>query len=698
MEVVIAKHSGFCSGVKRAVDTAKSYAGKNACVLGELIHNQTVLDELEKLGIKTVQRVEEADCEVLIIRSHGAPLEVYEKAKEKGITVVDCTCAFVKKIHDIVSEYFQKGYHVVIAGEPSHPEVQGINSRANNSATILRDDNDDFDLNPYEKVCVVAQTTFSTQKFDKILKNISNYRDKTVEIFQTICYTTRDRQTEAETLSAASDAMIVIGGANSSNTAKLSEICQRHCKHVFWINNPNELDYQKINKFIKVGIVSGASTPNEQSQEVFSNMEFNTEAKSSEMEEALKQMPEKQRKFRKGDKITAVISSATEDGLALSINTKTEILLAKEEMIDEAYDKANYESKVGEEIEVVIMEVQPKVVVSEKAIQKIKEEEALLNEVKDGKIFTVVCDGHNKGGLTAKYGSYSVFVPASQIRMGYVSDLEKYVGKTLRLRADKIEDEKRKQIVASQRVILEEERAERDRVRAEKEDAFFNAIQVGDVVEGEVVRFAQFGAFVQVCGFDCLAHISDLAWAGVKTPADVLEIGKTYQFKVLKIDRESKKVSIGYKQLQPKPWQLAADKYAVGDTVIGKVVRLVAFGAFVEVEKGIDGLVHVSQISHDWLENPTSALKIGEEIEAKILDLDVEKEKMTLSIKALLPEPEVKKTNPNKPQRKEAEEGEVEARPRRAKTERKPKEDDEIRGWSEGGLDGISIADMLGNK
>ena len=243
-------------------------------------------------------------------------------------------------------------------------------------------------------------------------------------------------------------------------------------------------------------------------------------------------------------------------------------------------------------------------------------------------------------------------------------------------------------------MILEAEKAEREAAKAAKEEEFFSNIHEGDVVEGTVVRFASFGAFVDVNGFDCLAHISDLSWTNAATPGDVLEIGKQYEFKVLKCDKETKKVSLGYKQLQPKPWQLAGDKYSIGETVKGKVVRIVSFGAFVEVEKGIDGLVHVSQISHEWLENPTSALKVGDEVEAKIIDMDVEKEKMTLSIKALTPAPE----GVSKPRRDRKEDGEAaegEEKPRRARREKAVENDDEPREWKEGGLGGISLGDLL---
>ena len=432
--------------------------------------------------------------------------------------------------------------------------------------------------------------------------------------------------------------------------------------------------------------------------EVFSNMEETTEVKSSStMEEAMSAMGDSQPKFRIGQKIVATISAATDDGLALYINnTKKEIMLPKEEMTCESYNKADYASKVGEDIEVMIVELNP-VKLSEKAIVAQKEEEEAIAKIADGEIFTVTCTGSNKGGLTAKLGSYDVFIPSSQIRIGFVKDLDKFVGKTLRLKAEKVENQgRRKQIVGSQRVILEAEKAERDAAKAKKEEEFFSSINEGDVVTGTVVRFAAFGAFVDVNGFDCLAHISDLSWTNAKTPADVLEIGKQYEFKVLKCDKETKKVSLGYKQLQPKPWQLAADKYSIGETVKGKVVRIVSFGAFVEVEKGIDGLVHVSQISHEWLENPTSVLKVGDEVEAKILDMDVEKEKMTLSIKALTPAPEgVAPRRREKREEGESAEGEEKPRRERRRDARPAQDDDEPREWTEGGVSGVSLGDLI---
>ncbi len=410
-----------------------------------------------------------------------------------------------------------------------------------------------------------------------------------------------------------------------------------------------------------------------------------TEAKATSMEEVVANM-DNQPKFKKGQLITATISSADDAGVAVLLPlAKKEIILDKDEVDCEVYNKDEFNARLGEEIELMVVGINP-VKLSQKMIKKVKEEEAMIAEIQSGKEFEVVCTGFNKGGLTAELGSYVVFVPAREIRSGYVKELDKYVGKKLRLRLIEIKTERRKEIIASQRAIIEEERAAKEAAKAAKEAEFFASIHVDDVVEGKVERITSFGAFVSVNGFDCLAHISDLSWTGVKAVADVLEIGKKYQFKVLKIDEESKKVSIGYKQLQAQPWDLAADKYAEGDVIHGKVVRIVPFGAFVEVEKGIDGLVHVSQISHEFLENPTTALTIGQEIDAKILKLDCAEKKMTLSIKALEPKPETER----KPKAPKTEEGEGKTRKPRA-----PKADEEVTEWNEGGLGGVSIADLL---
>ena len=694
MEFIIAKSGGFCHGVKKAVDTALSIEPQNTYIYGEIIHNPEVVQTITNRGIIMVERLEDVPSgATLIIRSHGVGKAVYELCQGRDIKIVDCTCEFVRRTQKIVDEQHAKGKTIVIVGEKTHPEVVGINGWCENSAHVFSSEEEDFSVLRKKECVVVAQTTYSEEKFEKIIKILGNICEKTVEVFKTICYTTIGRQNEADELSKQCDAVLVIGGLNSSNTNKLYEICAKNCPSVFRLASAADLEYKTIKRFKKVGIVTGASTPNAQTQEVLLKME-KTEAKATtveSMEDVVANM-DSQPKFKKGQLITATISSADDSGVAVLLpNTKKEIILDKSEVDCEVYNKDDFNAKVGEEIELMVVAVNP-VKLSQKMIKALKEEEAMIAEIKEGKEFEVVCTGYNKGGLTAELGSYVVFVPAREIRSGYVKELDKFVGKKLRLRLIEIKTERRKEIIASQRVILEEEKAAREAAKAAKEAEFFASINVGDVVEGKVERVTSFGAFVSVNGFDCLAHISDLSWTGVKSVIDVLEIGKTYQFKVLKIDVENKKVSIGYKQLQPQPWDLAAEKYAEGDVVHGKVVRIVPFGAFVEVEKGIDGLVHVSQISHEFLENPTAALTIGQEVDAKIIKLDCAEKKMTLSIKALEPKPENAERKPRAPK---AEDGEGKEKVRKP---RAPKAEEEVTEWKEEGLGGVSIADLLKNS
>ncbi len=679
MKVVLSKYAGFCSGVKRAVDTVMNLDvenTKNTYIYGDIIHNESVLEQIKNKGIKTIYTLENLQSgDTVVIRSHGAGKGVFESLNKANVNVIDLTCPFVKKTQNLVNEHYLSGYQIVIIGKPAHPEVIGINGWCNETAIIIDDDNFSPDiLKESEKVCVVVQTTYSYEKFDKILKKINNLSIKTLVIFKTICYTTMERQKDAESLSKTLEAIVVIGGKDSSNTTKLFEICNKNCKNVYLVSHPNGLDYKKLKQYKSVGIVSGASTPLEQSMEVLLTME---DKSINSMEQVVALLDEKQN-LKKGQKITVVISQVANDGLSVYFDGKSDIKLPKEELACEEYNMNDYQ--VAQEIEVVVMGKNP-LKLSQKQILVLKQEEELVATLRDGKVFELEVKGFNKGGLIGKYNGFDVFVPAREIKIGFVKELDKYVGKKLRVKAIKVEyTARKKDIVASQKVILEEEKKAREAKKLAKEEEFFASISENDIVTGTVVRFASFGAFVVVNGFDCLAHVSDLSWTGVKNPADVLELSKSYDFVVLKVDKENKKVSIGYKQLQPKPWDLVSEKYAVGDSVTGKIVRIVSFGAFVEIEKGVDGLVHVSQISHEYLENPASLLKVGEQVTAKILAIDVEKEKITLSVKALIPAP-VKEVK------------EEEKKDKKVKNE----DDEDMRGWTDSVNTDVSISDLLNN-
>ena len=719
MKVIVAKNCGFCKGVQNAVDTALGVSAENTYLLGELIHNAEVSARVAERGIVTVDAPEEIpENATVIIRSHGVGREVYERCHARNLHVTDCTCPFVRRTQEIVRRESEAGKTIVIAGHSEHPEVIGLLGWCKGEVYVVRSETEDFSVLAGKNVAFVSQTTFSEKIFSKIAENLQKGGLKTLVIFPTICYTTVGRQQEAVHLARECDAVVVLGDLHSSNTNRLGEIASMHCKHVFRVANADGFEYEKLKNFGRVGVIAGASTPEWLAQEVLNKMaENNAEVLKTEATEVVAPVEEvkeeaaapvsamqkvmddidKEERYKKGQIIKVRIVSATDEEIFVSGSGKLENRIPKAELDCAEYSREVYEEKAknGEEIEVMVTAVKP-TALSEKMVKKIKEEEAFLADIEAGKVFSVECTGSNKGGLTAELGTYPVFVPRREIRIGYVTDLEKYKGKTLRLKLIEIRKERRKEIIASQRVVLEAERAEREAAKAAKEESFFSSIQVGDVVEGKVERVTSFGAFVSVNGFDCLAHISDLSWTGVKEVTDVLEIGKRYEFQVLKIDENNKKVSIGYKQLQPQPWDLAAEKYAEGDVVHGRVVRIVPFGAFVEIEKGIDGLVHVSQITHEWLENPTTALTIGEEVDAKILAFNPAERKITLSIKALQPRPEFEP----RPEREPREDNGN----RRERGNKKPRrntqsygEEDEYREWSEGSNFGASISELLGN-
>jgi len=712
VEIIIAKNAGFCAGVKNAVDTAFSNAGENTFVLGELIHNQKVIEDLEKLNIKTIKSIDEADSGTVIIRSHGVGSAVYESIKKKNLKIIDCTCKFVNNIHEKVKEFFQKGYQIVIIGEKNHPEVVGINGWCNDSAVIFSKLEDVFDISCCQKICVVAQTTVNENLFNQIIQKITAYPLKIVEVFNTICYTTICRHKEAEELSKISDCVVVIGGKNSSNTKNLFETAKLNCKNVFWISDTDEFDYKKIGKYKKVAILAGASTPIEEILEVKHNMEEvtlvdgqkpNVEGKEEKMsmEQVLKQINSGQKKYAKGQEIKTTIVLANDEGLMLQIGSKKgEVLLSKSEInLDGSYDKTAFCS--GDEIEVVVTEIAPLAVSRKKLLENRIEEEKSIG-IEEGSVFKITISGFNKGGLVGKVGAANVFVPSSQIRLGFVKaeELERYVNKELKVKAIKIEGKK---VVASQRAVIEEERAAKDAEKHEIAENFFSKLELNQIVNGKVVRFADFGAFVNVDGFDCLAHVSDLSYKpGIKAE-EILEKGNSYDFKVLKIDKEKQQVSLGYKQLQKRPWEIAAEKYPINSVLKGKVVRLTNFGAFIEIEPGFDGLVHVSQISNEWIENPAQALSVGQEVDVLVLDVNPEAEKLTLSIKALLPPvekaPEQKAEEKVKPKDSEKmrDNSRDNNKDRKERAPRRNRENssDEPREWISGDNGGASIGELL---
>ena len=667
MKIIKAKNGGFCFGVKSAVDAVKRNAGEHTYTLGDVIHNERVTTELRALGVKTVDSVDEIhdDEATVVIRSHGAPPEVYEEIARRGYKLIDATCPFVKKIHELVRAHHEDGYKIVIIGNADHPEVKGINGWCGFDATIA-DENFDFSsLDADVKTCFVEQTTFSTEKYLQILKKIQKDRFKTVEIFDTICYTTVSRQNEAKKLSGICDKIIVVGSPNSSNTRKLIEIADSGRAQAFGVSGAAELNSLNFCADDTVGVIGGASAPEESIMEVIKYM--SQEFTKAVNEEFLKGVEDSFVSYKEGKRVTGKVISADADGIKVEIGGKNDgFIPATEVNMDGSYNPDDY--KAGDELEVRIGKKDAGtgcILLSKKAVDEIKEADKIIDTIRNGEYFEIKIDKNVEKGLTARLGTYNIFIPASQVEERFVRDLAKYVGKKLVVTALEIDDAKHK-IVASHRKVAEAE-------RKAKEDIFWANVVPNMIVSGVVKRTTAFGAFVSVDGFDCLAHIVDLSWTHIKNVEEVLTVGQSYEFVVLSADREKNRVSLGYKQLQPHPFVACMEKHPVGSTVKGKVVSIVPFGVFVEIEPHIEGLVHVSEVAHTFVKDINEVVKVGDEVEVKVLNYDEANRKINLSIKACLPEEE-------KPAHTE-DEGEKKSRKPRAKQEKR--DDEGEKEWSE---------------
>ncbi len=667
MKILRAHNLGFCYGVRRSIAFTENEYPKPIYTYGELIHNSLIVDKLASRGIVAVDSIDDIKEGTVIIRSHGAPVEETERAKKKGLTVIDATCPFVNRTRKIVADKYADGYKIVIFGKREHPEVVGINSICDYTALIIEDEIPET-LWEYDKICVVAQTTASAKKFRNIAEKIRKDRAKTVEIFDTICYTTLKRQKEAEELSKQCDVVLVIGDAKSSNTLKLKEICGVFCP-VYLIGGAEELSRIKFNVDDTVGIVAGASAPTESITEVIQYMENNyTEAQNEEFLQAVDAVGTNG-KLRDGKRMKVKVTAADEKGITVDFGTKIDGYIAADEVsLDDAYNPSDFPQ--GTELDVILLSSKAEDGLyrfSKKKVDKIKEGDKIVDTVRDGEVFELTVERDTKGGLLGKLGTYTVFVPASQIKEKYVHDLKPFIGKTLRLTQLEIDDTKRR-IVASQKIILEKERKER-------EEIFWANVVPGVIVNGKVKGISKFGAFVSVDGYDCLVHISDISWAKFKSIEDIIHVGKKYDFVVLKADREKGKVSLGYKQLQKHPFDAAIEEYPVGSVVTGKVTSLMPFGAFVEIAPGVEGLVHVSEASNTYVKNIGDIYKTGDEVEVKILAIDPAEKKITLSAKACMPELTDEEKAAARPERKES-------KPRAPRKDRPSVKDDETE-WSE---------------
>ena len=626
--VILAKTAGFCFGVRRAVDMAYGLAGKHKVyTYGPIIHNETVVDDLESKGVRVVHSIDEAAGlrgGTMIIRSHGASKNEINLLKQMGFEIVDATCPFVKKIHRIVEDYSGQGYGIVIIGSAVHPEVQAISGWCKEPPVIIEsvEEAENFSPDPDKKLCLVSQTTFNYNKFQLLVEIISK-KGYDIRCLNTICNATEERQSEAREIAGRVDAMIVIGGRQSSNTQKLYDICKNECKNTYYIQTLVDLDLKTFESIGNVGITAGASTPNNIIEEVHTNM--------SEMgnEQSFEQMLEASLKtIRTGEVVEGTVIDVKEDEIILNIGYKADGIITRNEYSNTSNLDLRTVVNVGDTMQAKVLKVNDgegqvlltyKRLLAERGNKRI--EEAYNNkEVLTAKVANVL-----EGGLSVVVEEARVFIPASLVSDTYEKNLSKYQDQEISFVITEFNPRKRRIIGDRKQLILAE--------KAQKQKELFEKINIGDTVEGRVKNVTDFGAFIDLGGADGLLHISEMSWGRVENPKKVLKVGDT--LKVLIKDIQGEKIALSLKFPETNPWLTAAEKYAVGNVVEGKVARMTDFGAFVELEPGVDALLHVSQISRDHVDKPSDVLSYGQVITAKVVDFNEESQKISLSMKAL---------------------------------------------------------------
>ncbi|QZY56890.1 bifunctional 4-hydroxy-3-methylbut-2-enyl diphosphate reductase/30S ribosomal protein S1 [Crassaminicella profunda] len=630
MKIIIADNAGFCFGVKQAMNKTINAIGntnsKKIYTYGPLIHNNQVINKLEGMGVSAVENLEDAKESTLIIRSHGVPIHIYDLAKQWNIEIIDATCPFVRKVQKTAKEYYDQGYTIIIIGNPKHPEVIGINGWCNNNAYIVQTLEDIDAIKHWEKICVVAQTTITLDLWNSVVEKL-NEKATVFEKFNTICTATKERQKACGNVAKEVDAMIVIGGYHSSNTQKLVQIGKKYCKNTYHIETADELPIEELKNLNKIGVTAGASTPDWIIKEAIEKMN-NMEHENNEMMKMMEEIENSLTVPRRGNTVNGTVIHVTDKEIMVNIGYKSDGIIPKHEISNDPLVNPHDIAKEGDPIEAYVLRTddgEGNILLSKKRVDAEKYWENLEEVKAENKTLKVKVLQVVKGGVIAAYKEITGFIPASQLSTSYVDDLQEYVGKELHVKIIDL-DFRKKKVVFSRRVVKKEENEIKRRL-------LWESIEKGKTIEGEVKRLADFGAFVDIGGMDGLVHISDLSWGRVNHPKEVVKIGDKIKVVILDFDKEKNRISLGLKQTTPEPWGNIEGKYNVGDIVDGKVVKLVDFGAFVELEPGVDGLVHISQIADRHIAKASEEVHVGQTVKVKILDLNKENKRISLSMK-----------------------------------------------------------------
>ena len=638
MSITVAKSAGFCFGVNRAVDMVEKAAGEDTHVvtLGPIIHNHHVVARFENLGVRVIETPEDADKSMtVIIRSHGVTRDVLRRLEERGATILDATCPFVKRIHEIVAKAEDEGRLPVIIGTRSHPEVEGIagwcsDCRIFESPEELEAWAKSGEISEDSPITMVCQTTSTENLWKKTCENAKK-QFTNLKIYDTICRATEFRQGEAATLSQNCEAMVVVGDAKSSNTGRLAMICREHCEKVVLVDNASELDPAFFRGVTDVGITAGASTPAWIIKEVNKTMSeiTNVEAVQEENFDAL--LEQTLKTLNTGDKVTGTVVGIGNTEVQVELGTKHAGYIPYDEVSADPTVKPEDVLKVGDEIEVFVVRVNDQegtVQLSRKKLEGMKVWDDMAAWAEEKTTVEGTITEENKGGLVANVKGIRVFIPASQSGIAKGGDMAAEVGKTVQLKITEVNRARRRVIGSIRAVNAEERKANREKIWAE--------IEEGKKYQGVVKSLTSYGAFVDIGGVDGMVHVSELSWNRIKNPAEVVKVGDEIEVFVISFDPEKKKISLGYKTAEMNPWNQFMTNYQVGDVVDAKIAKLMTFGAFAEIIPGVDGLIHISQIADKRIGKPEDVLAEGQEVQVKITDIDAENKRISLSIRALL--------------------------------------------------------------
>lgn len=666
--IKLAKTAGFCFGVDRAVNLVYELVekGEKVCTLGPIIHNSQLVADLESKGVKIIDDV--SDCPegyTVVIRTHGVEKSVIDKAKDFGVNYIDATCPFVSKIHRIVTEQ-QEGTVTLIAGDENHPEVMGIRSYCKGKSFVFKNAQElekilaDNDLQAEKSLICVSQTTFSLKewkKCEKILKKLYT----NCKIYSTICNATADRQEEAAALSKEAEAMIVIGGRHSSNTCKLKDVCSANAD-TFLIETAKELEQIDLSKYKVVGVTAGASTPSVIIKEVLKSMSEEIIEKEVEaavavaetadtaekaVEPAVKASADGEATFEEmlEESFREDENSKVVKGTVVNI-TPTEVfvdvegrkqagVIAFDDLSSEPIDKPEDAVSIGDQLDLVIMKTDDSegvLKLSKKLVDQFKGWEDIVaakesQEVLEGTVAAVV-----KGGVIVVAKGSRVFVPASLTGVPRGQELDVLKGTTVRFKVIDINPSRRRAVGSIKVVANEEKKAQ--------QEALWATLEEGMQITGTVKSLTSYGAFVDIGGIDGMVHISELSWSRIKHPKEVVNVGDVVDVTIKKLDDENKKISLTLKKIEDNPWEILKRDYPVGTDCKAKIVSIASFGAFANVIPGIDGLIHISQISWERVKTPADVLNVGDEVDVRIIDIDFDKKRVSLSMKERLAKPE----------------------------------------------------------